>query len=125
MGCPSTPKGDRTHVQPLRGRVPVVRWSAKPTRKADQIMYQRQLIEFIVEVPNEGVANDVKTRISKEHTARIAEMLQSVTGYQPIRQPGAPGFYLATEPVTWNDAEKDWVGPDDDEDDDEEEDDDK
>ena len=89
-------------------------------------MYQRQLIEFIVEVPNEGVANDVKTRISKEHTARIAEMLQSVTGYQPLRQPGAPGFYLATEPVTWNAAEKDWVGPDDEDDeDDEEEDDDK
>ena len=123
MGCPNTPEEGSDARPTATQPVPVVRWSAKPHRKADQIMYQRQLIEFIVEVPNEGVANDVKTRISKEHTARIAEMLQSVTGYQPIRQPGAPGFYLATEPVTWNDAEKDWVGPDDD--DDEEEDDDK
>jgi hypothetical protein len=89
------------------------------TRKADQIMYQRQMIEFIVEVPNEGVAGDVKTRIAKEHTAKIAEMLQSVTGYQPLRQPGAPGFFLATEPVTWDADEGDWVGPDDDEDEEE------
>ena len=91
------------------------------TRKADQIMYQRQMIEFIVEVPNADVAGDVKTRIAKEHTAQIAEMLQSVTGYVPLRQPGAPGFYLATEPVTWDAKEGDWVGP---EDDDEEDDDD-
>jgi hypothetical protein len=95
------------------------------TRKADQTnMYQRQLIEFIVEVPNEGVANDVKTRIAKEHTAKIAEMFQSVTGYQPLRQPGAPGFYLATEPVTWDAKEGDWIGPDDDEEGDDDDDDD-
>ena len=95
------------------------------TRKVDQtIMFQRQLIEFIVEVPNEGVANDVKTRIAKEHTAQIAEMFQSVTGYQPLRKPGAPGFYLATEPVTWNPDEGDegdWIGPDDDDEDDDDE----
>jgi hypothetical protein len=77
-------------------------------------MMQRVLIEFVVEVPNPDVARDVETRISKEHMARLADVLQSITGYQPLRTPDAPGYYLATEPVTWNEAEKDWIGPDDD-----------
>jgi hypothetical protein len=76
-------------------------------------MYQRVLIEFIVEVPNMDIVADVETRIAREHTARLADVLQSITGYQPLRTPGAPGFFLATEPVTWNEAEQDWVGPDD------------
>jgi len=76
-------------------------------------MMQRVLIEFVVEVPNMDVAADVETRIAREHMARLADVLQSITGYQPLRAPGAPGFYLAIEPVTWNEAEKDWVGPDD------------
>ena len=86
--------------------------------KVNKIMFQRVLVEFVVEVPNPDVAKDVATRISREHTARLADVLQNITGYQPIRTPGAPGFFLATEPVTWNEAEKDWVGPDDGDDDD-------
>ena len=82
-------------------------------------MYQRVVIEFIVEVPNMDIAGDVEKRISEEHTARLGDVFQSITGYQPLRTPGAPGFFLATEPVTWNEAEKDWVGPDDGPDDDE------
>ena len=76
-------------------------------------MMQRVLIEFVVDVPNMDIAADVETRISREHTAHLAEVLQSITGYQPLRTPGAPGFYLATESVTWDEAEKDWIGPDD------------
>lgn len=76
-------------------------------------MFQRVLIEFVVEVPNEGVARDVQTRIAKEHTARLGDVFQSVTGFQPVRKPGFPGFYCATEQVTWNEAEQDWIGPDD------------
>ena len=89
-------------------------------------MMQRVLIEFVVDVPNMDIAADVETRIAREHTAHLAEVLQSITGYQPLRTPGAPGFFLATEPVTWNEAEKDWIGPDgpDDDDDDDDEDDD-
>ena len=87
-------------------------------------MFQRVLIEFVVEVPNEGVARDVQTRIAKEHTARLGDVFQSVTGYQPLRKPATPGFYCATEPVTWNDAEADWIGPDDNDDDPDDDDDD-
>jgi hypothetical protein len=87
-------------------------------------MHQRMLIEFVVEVPNADVANDVKTRIAREHTARLGDVLQSITGYQPLRTPGTPGFFLATEPVTWNEAEKDWIGPDDADDGDDDDDDD-
>ena len=83
-------------------------------------MYQRVVIEFIVEVPNMDIAGDVAKRISQEHTAQLAEVFQSVTGYAPIRTPGQPGFYLATEPVTYNKAEQDWIGPDDGPDDDDE-----
>lgn len=86
-------------------------------------MMQRVLIEFVVDLPNEDVARDVETRISQEHTARLADVLQSITGYQPIRTPGAPGFFLATEPVTWDEAEKDWIGSDDGNEEDDEDDD--
>ena len=80
-------------------------------------MMQRVLIEFVVDLPNPDVAKDVETRIASEHMARLADVLQSITGYQPLRTPDGPGFYLATEPVTWDKAEQDWVGPDDDQDD--------
>ena len=83
-------------------------------------MMQRILIEFVVEIPNMDIAADVETRIAREHTARLADVLQSITGYQPIRTPGQPGFFLATEPVTWNESEQDWVGPDDGQDEDDE-----
>jgi len=82
-------------------------------REVSKAMMQRILIEFVVEIPNPDVAKDVETRIAREHQARLCDVLQSVTGYPPIRQPGKPGIYVATEPVTWNEAEQDWVGPDD------------
>lgn len=85
-------------------------------------MFQRVSIEFVVEVPNADVAGDVKTRISREHSARLAEVFTSVTGYTPLRQPGTGGFSLATEPVTWDAAERDWVGPDDDDNEDDDDD---
>jgi hypothetical protein len=76
-------------------------------------MFQRVLVEFIVEVPNMDVAGDVETRIGSEHTARLCDVLQSMTGFQPLMKPGQPGLYVASEPVTWNQAEQDWIGPDD------------
>ena len=87
-------------------------------------MMQRVLIEFVVDVPNPDVARDVETRVYREHQARLCDVLQSITGYQPIRSPGKPGINVGTEPVTWNEAEQDWDGPDDDEDDDDDDDDD-
>ena len=90
--------------------------------KGEQAMMQRVLIEFVVEIPSLDVAKDVETRIAREHQARLCDVLQSVTGYPPIRQPGKTGIYVATEPVTWNEAEQFWVGPDDGDDDDDEED---
>lgn len=84
-------------------------------------MHQRVLIEFVVDVPNPDVARDVETRIASEHTARLCDVLQSVTGYQPLRTPGNPGIYLATEPVTWNAGDQDWIGPDDGDDPDDDE----
>jgi hypothetical protein len=77
-------------------------------------MMQRVLIEFVVEVPNADVAGDVETRIGHEHQARLVDVLRSVTGYQPLQAPGQVGLYVASEPVTWNAAEGDWIGPDDD-----------
>jgi len=80
-------------------------------------MMQRVLIEFVVEVPNMDVAGDVETRIGQEHQALLVDVLRSVTGYQPLQAPGKPGLYVGSEPVTWNAAESDWVGPDDEGDD--------
>lgn len=72
-------------------------------------MLQQVLIEFVVDVPNEGVAGDVETRIGSEHAARLCAELQSVTGHEPLRAPGQRGLYVTIEPVTWNPAEQDWV----------------
>ena len=81
---------------------------------------QRVLIEFVVDVPNEGVAGDVVTRIAREHHARLCDVLQSVTGYKPLQTPERAGLYVAVEPVTWNAAEQDWIGQDEDDGDDDE-----
>lgn len=86
-------------------------------KELESAMYQRVLIEFVVEIPNEGVARDVQTRIAREHTARLGDVFQSVTGYLPQRKPNTPGFYCAAEIVTWNEAEAAWIGPDDGDDD--------
>jgi hypothetical protein len=83
------------------------------------------MIEFVVEVPNADVAGDVETRVAREHHDRLCETFKSVTGYEPHRAPGRPGFYVATEPVTWSESEQDWVGPDDEDDDKDDEDDDE
>ena len=83
-------------------------------------MYQRFLIEFAVEVPNGDVAGDVVTRLSRENYERMRDTLTSVTGFEPLRAPGMVGYLLAHEIVTWNDKEKDWIGPDDVDDDDDE-----
>ena len=76
-------------------------------------MMQRVLIEFVVDIPNPDVAKDVETRIGREHQARLCDVLQSVTGYQPLQAPGKPGLRVASEPVTWNESEQDWIGPED------------
>ena len=76
-------------------------------------MMQRVLIEFVVDVPNADVAKDVETRIGREHHARLCDLLQSVTGYQPIKTPGQAGLYVSSESVTWDEAERDWIGEDD------------
>ena len=76
-------------------------------------MTHRVLIEFVVDVPNPGVARDVETRIVREHGARMCETLKSVTGYDPLSAPGRVGLLVAIEPVTWDAAERDWIGPDD------------
>ena len=88
-------------------------------------MHHRVLVEFVVDVPNESVARDVLTRIGREHQARVVETLAAVMGYVPLQAPDQPGIGVAQEPVTWNAAQKDWVGEDDDdhEDDDDKDDD--
>jgi len=78
-------------------------------------MMHRVLIEFVVDLPNPDVARDVETRIAREHHGKLCDVLQSVTGYEPLQAPGRSGLFVATEPVTWNPGEGDWVGPDDDE----------
>jgi hypothetical protein len=88
-------------------------------------MFQRVLIEFVVEVPSMDVAGDVETRVGSEHQARLVDVLKGVTGYQPLQAPGRVGIYVGSEPVTWNPAEDDWIGPDDDGDDGDEPDDDE
>jgi len=80
-------------------------------------MMHRVLIEFVVDVPNEGVAGDVMTRIAHEHHERLCDTLQSVTGYAPLQTPDRQGLLIVIEPVTWDAGEQDWVGPEDDDDD--------
>ncbi len=72
-------------------------------------MLQRITIEFAVDVPNEGVARDVETRIHREHHAHLCDTLQSVTGYAPLLAPDQRGLTVGSEPVTWNEEEQDWV----------------
>jgi hypothetical protein len=74
---------------------------------------QRVVIEFVVDVPNADVARDVETRIAREHHGRLCEVLQSVTGYEPLRAPGRQSLLVASEPVTWNAGEQEWIGQDD------------
>jgi hypothetical protein len=76
-------------------------------------MLQRVTIEFVVDVPNEGVARDVETRIHREHHGRLCDALQSVTGFTPLLAPGQQGLAVGSEPVTWNAEEQDWVAVDD------------
>lgn len=76
-------------------------------------MTHRILIEFVVDVPDEGVAGDVETRLQIEHQARLCDVLQSVTGYEPLRAPGQPGLLVSGEPVRWSDEYQDWIGPED------------
>lgn len=88
-------------------------------------MMQRVMIEFVVDVPNAAVAGDVMTRIGREHLGRLCEMIQSVTGYAPLRAPGKQGIYVASESVTWSPSEQDWLGESDDDDDEDDDDDDE
>lgn len=77
-------------------------------------MLQRITIDFAVDVPNEGVARDVETRIRREHHAHLCDVLQSVTGYAPLLAPDQRGIAVGSEPVRWNAEEQDWVALDDD-----------
>jgi hypothetical protein len=77
-------------------------------------MLQRVTIEFAVDVPNEGVARDVGTRIHRERHAYLCDVLQSVTGYAPLLAPDQRGLTVGSEPVAWNAEEQDWVALDDD-----------
>lgn len=81
-------------------------------------MHHRVLIEFVVDVPDAGVANDVQTRLAREHQARMVETLASVMGHVPLQTPGQPGIAVAYEPVTWSATDRDWIGEGDDEGDD-------
>ena len=72
-------------------------------------MMQRVTIEFAVDVPNDGVARDVLTRIRHEHHSRLCEIFQSVTGYAPLLAPERQGFVVGGELVTWDETEQDWV----------------
>jgi hypothetical protein len=77
-------------------------------------MHCRVLIEFVVDVPNDGVANDVGTRLTQEQHMRVRDVIASVTGYEPLRAPGQPGFFVGIDEVQWNAKEKDWDEVDDD-----------
>ena len=99
----------------MRGLGPVfVQFSGAQRKQGCPAMLQRVTIEFVVDVPNEGVARDVETRIHREHYARLCDVLQSVTGYTPLLAPDQPGLGVGSEPVTWNVAEQDWIALDDD-----------
>jgi len=76
-------------------------------------MMHRILIEFVVDIPHSNIAKDVETRLAREHHGHVCEVIKSVTGYPPLRLPGQQGILVMGEPVTWSDAEQDWVGPDD------------
>ena len=75
-------------------------------------MMARFMIEFVVDVPNDGVAGDVGSRLY-EHQVRLCEVLTSVTGHSPLRTPDQPGILVSAERVHWDAKEKDWIGEDD------------
>jgi len=75
-------------------------------------MMHRVMIDFVVDVPNADVAGDVQTRLGSEQLPRLCETLASVMGYLPLMAPDKPGLFVATEPVTWNATEGDWIGED-------------
>lgn len=77
-------------------------------------MNVRILIEFVVDIPNNGVARDVLTRLTREHHARLCEVLTSVMGYEPLQVPGKTGVLVALEEVTWDG--QDWVSSEDEDD---------
>ncbi len=85
---------------------------------SDRLMMKRVLIEFVVDVPNDGVAKDVQTRLVREHHTRLCQVLTSVMGYEPLQAPGKPGVFVAHENVTWDAASQYWVGESDDGEDD-------
>lgn len=70
----------------------------------------RVLIEFVVDVPNDGVARDVETRLTAEHGNRLFDILTSMMGHEPIRAPGKQGMFVSTEPVQWNGKHNEWLG---------------
>lgn len=70
-------------------------------------MNARVLIEFVVDIPNNGVARDVLTRLTREHHARLCEVLTSMMGYEPLQVPGKVGVLVALEEVTWDG--QDWA----------------
>lgn len=84
-------------------------------------MLQRVMIEFTVDVPNEGVARDVEARILHEHHAKLCDVLQSVTGHAPLLTPQQRGLSVSSEAVTWSAEERDWVPVDGDDGDNEDE----
>jgi hypothetical protein len=69
----------------------------------------RILIEFIVDVPSSGVARDVQTRLTREHHARLCEVLTSVMGYEPIQVPGKAEVLVAVENVSWDISDQEWI----------------
>lgn len=77
-------------------------------------MMQLVTIAFAVDVPDEGVARDVEMRIGREHLTQLCDVLQSVTGHEPLLAPGQRGLNVGSEPVNWNATEQDWVALDDD-----------
>jgi hypothetical protein len=76
-------------------------------------MNMRVWIEFAVDVPNDGVAKDVHTRLTREHHTRLCEVLTSVMGYEPLQAPGKGGMVIVLEGVTWDPDEQDWVSSED------------
>lgn len=95
-------------------RLVFVQFSRTQRKQGCPAMLQRVTIDFVVDVPNEGVARDVETRIRREHHGHLCDVLQSVIGHTPLLTPDQPGLAVESEPVTWNDAERDWIALDDD-----------
>lgn len=84
-------------------------------------MQQRFIIEFVVDLPNPDVAKDVETRLAREHLARVCEVIQDVTGYEPLSSPGHRGISIGHEPVTWSASDRDWRSEDEEDEDEDDE----